>query len=225
MKLSDETINVLKNFSTINDGIMIRPGKVLETISKEKNILARAEVGDSFGEELGLYDINGFLGFLSLNNGEIEFNGTNDVLIKGFGGKSRTNWRKTPESMIVVPPNKTINMDNAEVSFDLTEEEIKWFSRAASMLSAPNIVFASDGTDIEVKCYDIKNDASNVNITKIDSPGNGKKYNMIFSTDNLKFIEGSYTVTISSKGISHFKHKKVPLEYWIMTAPGSKYEG
>ncbi len=107
----------------------------------------------------------------------------------------------------------------------MTEDEIKWFSRAASMLSAPNIVFASDGQSVEVKCFDIKNDASNINTTEIDAKGNGKKYNMIFSTDNLKFIEGSYDVKISSKGISYFKHKKLPIEYWIMTAPGSKYEG
>jgi hypothetical protein len=225
MKIADETINILKNFSTINEGIMIRKGKILETISKEKNILARAEVVDSFDEELGLYDINSFLGTLSMNGNEIEFNGTTDVIIKGFNGKSKTKWRKTPENMIVVPPNKSINMDTAEISFELTEDEIKWFSRAASMLSAPNIVFASDGQTVEVKCFDIKNDASNINTTEIDAKGNGKKYNMIFSTDNLKFIEGSYDVKISSKGISYFKHKKLPIEYWIMTAPGSKYEG
>ncbi len=117
MKIADETINILKNFSTINEGIMIRKGKILETISKEKNILARAEVSDSFDEELGLYDINSFLGTLSMNGNEIEFNGTTDVIIKGFNGKSKTKWRKTPENMIVVPPNKSINMDNAEIAF------------------------------------------------------------------------------------------------------------
>ena len=106
MKIADDTINILKNFSTINEGIMIRKGKVLETISKEKNILARAEVADEFSEELGLYDINSFLGTLSMNGNEIEFNGTTDVIIKGFNGKSKTTWRKTPENMIVVPPNK-----------------------------------------------------------------------------------------------------------------------
>lgn len=225
MKLSTDTINILKNFSIINEGIFIKKGSVIETISKQKNILARAELTDTFEDEFGIYDINNFLGVVSFN-GEpnLEFE-DKDIIIKGFSGKSKTQYRKTPKNMIIVPPDKKINMENAEIQFKLSAEEIKWFTRCASTLSSPNIAFKSDGETIEVKSYDTKNDGANINSTEIESPGNGKKYNMIFSTENIKLIEGSYDVTISSKGISHFKNTSLPIEYWIMSETGSKYEG
>lgn len=225
MKLSSDTINILKNFSVINEGIFIKKGSVIETISKQKNILARAEVQDSFSDEFGIYDINNFLSVLSLHgDSNLEFKDTS-IIIKGFSGKSKTTYHKTAKNMIVVPPDKKINMAEAEISFKLTEEEIKWCTRCASTLSSPNMSFKSDGETIEVFCFDTKNDGANINSTQLESKGNGKKYNMIFSTEHLKMIEGSYDVTISSKGISHFKHEKLPIEYWIMSDPGSKYEG
>lgn len=225
MKLSGDTINILKNFSVINEGIFIKRGSVLETISKQKNILARAELKDSFDDEFGIYDINNFLGVLSLHgDANVEFE-EKDIVIKGFSGKSKTQYRKTPKNMIIVPPDKKINMSDAEISFKLSSEEIKWFTRCASALSSPNISFKSDGETIDVKCYDTKNDGANINSTEIESKGNGKKYNMIFSTENIKLIEGAYEVTISSKGISHFKNLNTPIEYWIMSETGSKYEG
>lgn len=225
MKLSTDTVNILKNFSVINEGIFIKKGSVIETISKQKNILARAELKDTFDDEFGIYDINNFLGVISLN-GEpnIEFE-DKDIIIKGFSGKSKTSYRKTPKNMIIVPPDKKINMADSEIFFNLTAEEIKWFTRCASALSSPNISFKSNGDTIEVNCFDTKNDGANINSTEIESKGNGKKYNMIFSTENIKLIEGSYDVTISSKGISHFKHTTTPIEYWIMSETGSKYEG
>lgn len=224
MKLSSDTVNILKNFSVINEGIFIKKGSVIETISKQKNILARAELKDSFDDEFGIYDINNFLGVISLNGEpDLEFQ-EKDIIIKGFSGKSKTLYRKTPKNMIIVPPDKKINMADAEISFGLSSEEIKWVIKNASALSSPNIAFKSDGSIIEVNCFDTKNDGANINSTQIESAGNGKKYNMIFSTENLKLIEGAYTVTISSKGISHFKHTTNPIEYWIMSEVGSKYE-
>lgn len=225
MKLSTNTVNVLKNFSVINEGIFVKRGSVLETISKQKNILARAEVSDTFDDEFGIYDINNFLGVLSIHDdADIEFVNT-DLIIKGFSGKSKTVYRKTPQNMIIVPPDKKINMAGAEISFNLSVDEIKWIIKCASALSSPNISFVSDGSKIEVVCFDKANDGANINSTEITSQGNGKKYNMIFSTENLRLVEGSYDITISSKGISHFKHTTVPIEYWIMSDPGSKYEG
>lgn len=226
MKLSTNTVNILKNFTTINEGIFIKKGKVLETISKQKNILARAEVDDEFDDEFGVYDLNNFLGVLSLQKGgdtEINFDDKN-ILIKGFSGKSQMKYRKAAKEMIVVPPDKKINMANPEVSFNLSAEEIAWVTRVANQLSSPNLAFISDGTTVEIQSYDAKDDASHVNTTELSSAGNGRKYKMIFATDNLKFIEGSYDVQISAKGISHFKHTTLPVEYWVMAETGSKVE-
>ena len=224
MKLSTETLSILKNFTPINESIFVKKGNVLETISKLKNVLVRAEVPDNFTEDFGIYDLNNFLGVLSLNgDNDLEFVG-NDIIIKGFGGKSELKYRKTPQSLIIVPPDKKINMD-ADVEFDLSKEEISWTSSVANRLGSPNMAFISDGNTIEIKCFDLKNDGAHVSSTQLTAPGNGKKYNMIFSTENLRFYDGAYKVTIAAKGIGHFKNTKSPIEYWIMTETGSKYEG
>ena len=91
MKLSNDTLSVLKNFSTINEGIFIKRGNVIETISKQKNILAKAELKDTFDDEFGLHDLNEFLGVLSTHKDtpEIEFDDKN-ILIKGLSGRSQS---------------------------------------------------------------------------------------------------------------------------------------
>ena len=139
MKLSSNTMNVLKNFSTINDNIFVKPGNVLETISKQKNILARADIAESFAEEFGIHDLNNFLSVLTLSKDsspEIDFD-NNDVVIKSRAGRSNTKYRKASKEVLVIPPEKKINMDNAEISFTLSAEDLDWFQKAASALNSP----------------------------------------------------------------------------------------
>lgn len=225
MKLSSNTMNVLKNFSTINENIFIKPGNVLETISKQKNILARAEISETFSDEFGIHDLNNFLSVLTLSKDsspEIDFE-NNDVVIKSRAGRSNTKYRKASKEVLVIPPEKKINMDNAEISFSLSAEDLDWFQKAASALNSPNIAFMSDGQKINVQIFDAKDDSSNVNTTTI-AESDGKIFKMIFATENFKFIPGNYQVTIHSKGISHFKNTGTALEYWVATEAGSSYE-
>lgn len=226
MKLSTNTVTVLKNFSVINEGIFVKKGNVVETISKQKNILARAELAETFDNEFGIYDLNKFLGVLSLQKDtpEIEFDDKH-IIIKTFGGRSKTNYRKASKDVILVPPEKKINMGEPEIVLSLSAEEINWVTRMASALSSPNIAFVSDGQKIHVQTFDAKDDSADVNTTELNIAGNGAKYRMIFATDNLRFIEGSYEIKIASKGIAHFKNTTVPIEYWVMAETGSKYEG
>jgi len=226
MKLSNDTLSVLKNFSTINEGIFIKRGNVIETISKQKNILAKAELKDTFDDEFGLHDLNEFLGVLSTHKDtpEIEFDDKN-ILIKGLSGRSQSKYRKSAKETILMPPDKTVNMDNAEIVLSITNEDLEWITRIASTLSSPNITFVSDGVDVLIETFDSKNDAAHINSTKLNFAGTGAKYRMVFTTDNLKFIPGSYDVVISSKGIGHFKNAAMNVEYWITTEVGSKYEG
>jgi len=227
MKLSNDTMSILKNFSTINEGIFVKPGNVIETISKQKNILARAELKDTFDDEFGIHDLNNFLGVLSMQRAdtpEVEFSEKN-ITILGLSGRSKTNYRKTSKENILVPPDKKVNMDNAEISFTLSPDDLDWIMRAASVLSSPNIAFVSNGEKVTIETFDMKDDSSHVNSTEMNVSGTGASYRMIFATDNLKLIPGSYDITISSKGIGHFKNTTLSVEYWITTETGSKYEG
>ena len=225
MKLSSNTLVVLKNFSLINEGIFIKKGNTIETISKQKNILAKAQLSENFENEFGIYDLNNFLGVLSLaKDPDIDFDEKN-ILIKGFGGKSQIKYRKAAKEMILTLPDKNINMGSVDINLSLSAEEITWVTKVANTLSSPNIAFVSDGTTVEIESFNSKDDSAHINTTEISTPGNGRKYKMIFATENLKFIDGSYDVKISQKGIAHFKNTNVPIEYWVMSETGSKYEG
>ena len=224
MKLSTNTLNLLKNFSMINEGIFIKKGNVIETISKLKNILARAEIQETFEDDFGIYDLNKFLGVISLENEspEIKFD-DKCIIIETFSGRSRTNYRKASKDVLLVPPDKKINMGVPEITITLTKEEMAWINRIASMLSSPNISFVSDGEKIEVHTYDAKDDGCDVNVTQLDADPKGKKYHVIFRTENLKFVDGSYEIQNVSKGIGHFKNLNAPVEYWVMHETGSTY--
>jgi hypothetical protein len=124
--------------------------------------------------------------------------------------------------MIVVPPEKQINMPDPEISFELTAEDFDWVLRAANVLSLPHIVVESDGDKVYVSTLDITDDSKHNDSLEVAN-GTGSQYRMIFKTENFKMLAGAYDVKISSKGISHFKNKTVDIQYWIATEAGSTF--
>ena len=225
MKLSNETLSVLKNFGAINQGIYFKQGKTLKTVSSHKNILAEVTIKEEIPADFGVYDLNNFLSVVSLHKDEPSFEfDSKHVLIVGNKGRSKIKYRFCEPTMIVVPPEKQLTMPDAEISFELKAEDFDWILRAASVLSSPQIAIESDGKKINVVTLDLQNDAAHTDALEI-SNGDSNKYKMIFKTENIsKIMPGSYDVRISSKGISHFKNKTVDLQYWITTEAGSKFE-
>ena len=225
MKLSNETISVLKNFGSINQGILFKKGKTLKTVSSHKNILAEVNIKEDIPAEFGIYDLNNFLSVISLHKDDPSFEfDDKQVTIVGNKGRSRIKYRFTPVNMIVTPPEKSLTMPDAEIKFDLTAEDFDWVMRAAGVLASPQIAIESDGKKVSIVTLDLQNDSAHTDALEI-SNGDGNKFKMVFKTENItKIMPGTYEVFISSKGISHFKNKSVPLQYWITTEQGSKFE-
>lgn len=223
MKLSESTINVLKNFATINAGMQFKEGSVVRTISKGQNVLGKATVTENFEKDFVIYDLNRFLSLCgSLTDPEIVINtDANNLTVKS--GTSKTIYGLADESMIVAPPAKELKIENAEVNFRLTKEDMSQVLKLSGILGLPNIAVIGDGTSISIATLDVKNDESDNFSIKVGETASNFK--MIFNTENLKMIPGTYDVAISSKGISHFKHATDSVEYWIATEAGSKYEG
>ena len=224
MKLSDNTLTLLKNFATINQGIMFKKGKTLRTVSSQKNVMAEATINEEIPTDFGVYDLNNFLSVLSLHKDDpvLDFQ-DNNVLISGLQGRSKIKYRFCAPHMIVAAPDKAIAMPDPEVSFSLSQEDFDWILKAASVLSSPFIAVESDGEKLFVTTFDPQNDSAHTESLEIAS--NDKKFKMLFKVENLKMVSGAYEVKISSKGISNFKHKTLNLQYWIATETGSKYEG
>jgi hypothetical protein len=224
MKLSTQTIGVLKNFGAINAGIYFKKGKTLKTVSQHKNILAEASITEDIPSDFGVEDLNNFLSVISMHTDDptFEFDGTN-VIINGNKGRSKVKYRYCQPSMIVMPPEKAITLPDPEITFELSAEDFSWVLKSSSVLSTPNIVVESDGSSINIVSSDLKNNASHTDALEI-SKGNGDKYKMVFLTEHLsKILPGSYTVQISSKGLAYFQNKNVPVKYWIATETGSTF--
>ena len=220
MKLNTNTQNILKNFSEINTNILIKPGKELSTISTMRNIFAKASIDESFDTEFGIYDLNEFLAVVSgMNKPELSLQDKH-MTISPEGSKSKVKYFYSDPSVIVAP-TKEVNMPEAEVTFSLTEANLEQLKKMAAILKSPDLALIGEkGGDIVLKVCDKKNDTSN-NFDIVVGESATTDYTFYFKVENMKMIPGDYDVSVSSKSISHFKNKKLPIEYWIALEPDS----
>ena len=223
MKLSEKTLEVLKNFTSINQGLSIKSGSTIRTISKQQNVLAKATVPDSFSADAVIFDLNRFLGVVtSLNDPEIDINvDQKKILIKS--GSYKTVYGLSDEAMIVAPPAKDLKVENAEVNFSLSKDDFNQVLKLSGIMGLPNVAVVGDGNKISFTTLNAKDGESDTFEVQVADTKDTFKF--IFNTENLKMIPGNYDVSISSKGISYFKNKSEPIEYWVATEAGSNYGG
>ena len=219
MNISPETLNILRNFSTINSGLTVKEGNELKTVSAMKNIYARAVVTEDFDKEHSIYDLSEYLGALSLfDTPNFEFNAEKVTVSEG----TNTVQYYYADPQMVISPQKDINMPEPEISFDIDEGVLDSLLKASSVLSLPDMVLSSDGTTVVLTVKDKKNSTSNV-FSKTVAQGNGSTYEMFLRMENVKVIPGDYTVFVSSKGIAQFTNRKQSIEYFIALEPDSNY--
>lgn len=223
MKFSPETLTILKNFATINSGILFKVGNTLSTVSPQKNILADAKISETITQEFGIYDLNNFLSVLSLFNGsaELEFDSKHAIIV-GMNGRSKIKYRFTDPSMIVVAPEKRPSLPSVDVSFSLSQEDFNWIVKTANVLAVPNISIKSEGNGLFLTAFDVNDDSAHTNSIELDSNVSGN-FNLIFKVENLKMIPGNYNVQICSKGISIFNDPTKDITYYITLETSSTY--
>ena len=219
MKLNDQTVSILKNFSTINQNLVIKEGSEIATMSAMKNIVAKATVEENFPVEFAIYDLNEFLSALSLfTNPDLDFQENYVVITEaGSKGKSLKYWYSEPS--VVTTPSKEVTMPSSEVKFPLQSNVLSEVQKAAAVIGAPDMVLEDD----ELRVTDKKNDTANSYSTPLDTESNGANYKFWFKVENLKLLPGCYDVEVSSKRISHFQNKKLPVGYFIALEPESSY--
>ena len=220
MKLNQNTIETLKNFAGINTNILIKEGDELSTISTMRNIFARAKVSDSFTNQFGIYDLNEFLSAVSgFSKPELTLK-DKYLTISSEGSKSKVKYYYSDPS-VIVSPQKEVNMPDADVTFSLTESNYKELLKMAAILKSPDLaLIGTKGGDIVLKVCDKKNDTSNSFDITVGQNATAD-YTFYFKVENMKMLDGDYDVSVSSKSISHFKNKKLPIEYWIALEPDS----
>jgi hypothetical protein len=220
MKLSDKTISVLKNFSSINQSILFKEGSKLRTISVMKNILAEATVTEEFMKDFGIYDLNQFLNGLSLHSSpELDF--VNDGYVVIREGKMRSKYFFADPNAIITPPDKEITLPSEDVTFDLSTEQLDKLLKAAAVYQLPDLAAVGEAGVVKLVVRDKKNDTSNdFSIVVGETEA---KFSFNFKVENIKILPGTYVVSVSQKLLSRFTSKNHDLMYYIALEPDSTF--
>lgn len=223
MELNEKTIDLLKNFSGVNPNIMIRAGSTLKTMSEARNVLATAEVDESFPREFGIYDLNEFISVLGLvDTPSLKFN-DEYVTVSDSSGRSQVKYFFSAEETLTTP-SKDITMPATEVSFEMSNDTLNKLKRAASTLGHDEVAISSKDNIINMSVVDSKNSTSNTYSIDIDGEfPEGATFNFIMSIANLKILPGDYKVDVSSKLITQWSHKELNVKYWIALEKSSTY--
>jgi len=223
LSISRRTLDLLKNFSTINSNIMIRPGNKITTISSVKNIMAEAEVEETFDTEFGIWDLSRFLGTISLfENPELIFD-DKYMTITGNNGASVKYFYCEPKLLTTV--NKEIKMPEVVVNFTLTEKAFADIQRAASVLQLSDISVRSNGDDIEMVAQNKGDATSNHYAIKVGEMGDSDSFEFFFKAENLKMLPADYDVELTESVVAKFENTSTDLRYWIALESDSKYGG
>ena len=225
MKLSENTVSVLKSFAVINQGIEFKEGGVLQTISPQKSIMAKAEIEDVLPAQGCFYELNRFLGVLTLfDDAQHQFN---EKFVTVHDSKRSVNYTYADPQMIVTPPAKEIQLPAIDVAVSIKWEDLSNTLKAASVMGLPEIAISSDGSVINLEAISSKNPTADKYSNVIDSNNAGKVFSAIFKIENIKVMNFDYDVELSAKGIAKFKSANdegPKLTYWIATEGHSTFE-
>ena len=220
MKLSDITLSLLKNFSTINQSILFKQGSKLRTISVMKNIYAEASIGENLPKDFGIYDLNQFLNGLTLHNSpDLDFTNDGHVVIKE--GRMRSKYFFADPSVIITPPEKEITLPTEDVKFELSTQQLDKLLKAAGIYQLPDLAVIGEAGVVKLLVRDKKNDTSNdfsVIVGETD-----KQFSFNFKIENIKILPGTYEVVVSQKLLSKFTNKDRDLRYYIALEPDSTF--
>ena len=221
MRLSSETVALLKNFSSINQSILIRAGKQLGTMSVMKNILVESAIPEEFSRDVAIYDLNQFLNCLSLIEDADVLLEENAIVITD--GTSSIEYRYSDPSVIVAPPEKDLVLPSEDVCVVLTEESLQTVKKAAAVLQIADVALVGDGNNIFLTVRDKKNSGSNSYRIMVGQTESVFQFNL--KVENLKVLPGDYDVVISQKNLAKFTSHSRPVTYFIALEPDSTFEG
>ena len=222
MKLSETTINLLKNFKEINQSILFKKGNKLRTISVMKNILAEATISEDLPKDFGIYDLSQFINGIELHKPsipEFDFSNDNHVVIKE--GKMRSDYFFADPNVIITPPDKAIELPSEDVTFDLSTQQLDKLLKAAGIYQLPDLSVVGENGVVKLLVRDKKNDTSNrfsITVGETESV-----FNFNFKVENIKILPGTYHVVVSQKILSIYTSKNYDLIYYIALDPDSTF--
>jgi hypothetical protein len=218
MKLSERTMQILRNYSLINPSLQFQEGDVLRTISPNKTVMAKAKLDGSIPSTFSIYELSRFLGVISLfEDPQFELDESKvDITSKG----RKVSYTFADPSTIVTPPNRDLSVDDADVEFVLQQEDFAQVMKAMSVMSLPHFTVVGENGKIILRGTDTKNPSSDkydIEVAETDL-----NFNAVFKIENMKILPSTYNVKISKKGIAQYSSDDV--DYWISIESTSTFE-
>lgn len=213
MKLTDYTLSVLKNFSTINSGLVISPGTSQKTMSPERSIFVQAELENDFPIQFGIYDLNLFLGNIAtMNNPELSFT---PEYVSMSDGTFTLNYKPCLPELIISPPeNKKLSLPSVDVKFDMSNTVLTKILRLATMNNLPSLSILGKSGSLYLQAHDKNNASANHIQSKIDD-WSGESFLATFKSANLKIIPDDYVVEMKANTFAIFTSKTRNIQYFI----------
>lgn len=225
MKLDNETLDVLKNFASINPSLLVKQGNVVRTLSLSSSVIARAKLKQSFESTFAIYDLSNFISAVSLfDQAILDFTDDRFVTITNEAKTAIIQYFYADPSLLILPPDKELGTPSSNIKFRVTVETLSDITKAVSVLSLPEVLFVGDGSNVAIQAINPKSPTSNF-YRKVIATAEAE-FMAYFKVENLKLVPNEYDVTISSPkskggvGIAHFNSPNI--EYWIAVEQHSK---
>jgi hypothetical protein len=223
-KLSKETLQILKNFASLNSNLLVKPGNRLVTVTPYKNVMAEAIIQEEFDTEFAIWDLSKFLGIVSMfedpdfifHDKYVEIEGSNHSTVKYF---------YCDPKLITSYPTKNLVMPRIVLELEFSERKLTELQKAASILQIQDLKIFCDSGSIMGEMFDSKD--STTNTYSVEFPYDGEletdEFEFHFKIENLKFIPGAYKAQFSENIVSKFICNNTPISYWVAMEPSSNY--
>lgn len=217
MKLSNETVTLLKNYSTLNPGVLFKQGNVLATISPTRTVFAKATIKEDVPQQFAVAELNKFLGVLSMfKDPELKFH---ENYLEVGSGKQKVRYTYAEPTAIITPPEKELKFADTDVNFDLKADDLSSVMRALSVLSLPEFAIAGNGKEVEIQAISSKNSTAD-NYSQVVAETD-KTFRVIIKAEHIKFLAKDYRVSVS-KNIVKFESPEVT--YFVAAEAHSSFE-
>ena len=219
MKLSKETVEILKNFATINTNLIINPGKKISTMSATKDIFAEYNGVDEFDKKVSIFNLSELLGaFSAFSDTELILEDKNLVIKQG---KAQVKYVYADENVLITP-KKSITMPSAEIEVNLSADLLASLQKMSAILSVEDLAIVGNGKTISVKVLDKKNPTANSFVIDLEVKSK-EVFQVNFKVEKLRMIPDDYKVEISSKKISKWTASGINLVVFVAVESDSVF--
>lgn len=204
MKLTKETIATLKNFSAINPGIILKKGNVLITKNMTNVVYGEATLNQDLEHEIGIYDLNSFLGILNLVGDEADItvdDRTGNIRVSN--DRLKINYPGASAAAIVSPKGR-VTPPASDVDYELSNDDLKQLMKMSNQLKVDRLEFLPIDGRLMIKGWEEidKNNPNEMFCLDMGEYAGTADFHFFIRKDNMKLVAtdfGDYKLSFTRR--------------------------